>query len=398
MSTISRYESSIDAEVQLSQEPTSVLTREDQQWLVAYGIDSAWTQDPELLQSLNDTIISGSLRLNEPVNQGRWQEVVSARRSFFEFVGLSAELIDSYQVEHPTLIPLDTFIGTQRVLCSWGIDAAKLVNVMPSAINFAPESVREKMANYASLGIDAAKLVNVMPSAISFAPESVREKMANYASLGIDATKLVNVMPSAINFAPESVREKMANYASLGIDAAKLVNAMPSAISFAPESVREKMANYASLGIDAAKLVNAMPSAINFAPESVRIKMVFLRRSVKLLKWEHSAEELVNTCPALIGFNIKKLAVLRRIAATYLDLPSRTSSPNALRSSLITPLEKYIIAASHFEEGQRISLHGLHQKAQSIRLESSERKKLASEIAPSLGRIGSMYEAYREKK
>ena len=79
MSTISRYESSIDAEVQLSQEPTSVLTREDQQWLVAYGIDSAWTQDPELLQSLNDTIISGSLRLNEPVNQGRWQEVVSAR-------------------------------------------------------------------------------------------------------------------------------------------------------------------------------------------------------------------------------------------------------------------------------------------------------------------------------
>ena len=302
MSTISRYESSIDAEVQLSQEPTSVLTREDQQWLVAYGIDSAWTQDPELLQSLNDTIISGSLRLNEPVNQGRWQEVVSARRSFFEFVGLSAELIDSYQVEHPTLIPLDTFIGTQRVLCSWGIDAAKLVNDMPSAIGFAPESVREKMANYASLGIDAAKLVN------------------------------------------------------------------------------------------------AMPSAINFAPESVRIKMVFLRRSVKLLKWEHSAEELVNTCPALIGFNIKKLAVLRRIAATYLDLPSRTSSPNALRSSLITPLEKYIIAASHFEEGQRISLHGLHQKAQSIRLESSERKKLASEIAPSLGRIGSMYEAYREKK
>ena len=334
MSTVSRYESSIDAEVQLSQEPTSVLTGEDQQWLVAYGIDSAWVQDPELLQSLNDTIISGSLRLNEPVNQGRWQEVVSARRSFFEFVGLSAELIDSYQVEHPTLIPLDTFIGTQRILCSWGIDAAKLVNAMPSAISYAPEAIREKMANYASLGIDAAKLVNAMPSAIGLAPESVREKMANYTSLGIDA----------------------------------------------------------------AKLVNAVPSAISLAPESVRIKMVFLRRTVKLLKWEHSAEELVNTYPALIGFNIKKLAVLRRIAATYLDLPSRTSSPNALCSSLITPLEKYIIAVSHFEEGQRISLHGLHQKAQSIRLESSERKKLASEIAPSLGRIGSMYEAYREKK
>ncbi len=512
-------------EVQFSQELT-ILGQDDRQWLEAYGADPTWVDDPELSKLLNYTIITGSLRLDEPVNQDRWQEVVSARRSFLEFIGLSAELIDSFQVEHPTIIPLDTFIGTQRVMHSWsldaaklvnanptaigfapesvrekmanftalgidaaklvnanpsaiglapesvrekmanftalgidaaklvnanpaaigfapesvrekmanftalGIDAAKLVNANPSAINFAPESVREKMSNFTALGIDAPKLVNAMPSAIGFAPESVREKMANFTALGIDAPKLVNAMPSAIGFAPESVREKMSNFTALGIDAAKLVNAMPSAIglapesvrekmanftalgidapklvnampsaiNFAPESVREKMANFAALDIDAAKLVNAMPSTINFAPESVRTKMLFLRRSIKLLKWEHSTEELVNTYPALIGFNTKKLAVLRRIAATHLDLDARATNPNTIRSSLMTPLEQYIIAVSRLENGQTLSLSELRLKARAIKLDSSERKELAAKIAPSLGRIGTMHETYRDKK
>ena len=416
-------------EVQFSQELT-ILGQDDRQWLEAYGADPTWVDDPELSKLLNYTIITGSLRLDEPVNQDRWQEVVSARRSFLEFIGLSAELIDSFQVEHPTIIPLDTFIGTQRVMHSWsldaaklvnanptaigfapesvrekmanftalGIDAAKLVNANPSAIGLAPESVREKMANFTALGIDAAKLVNANPAAIGFAPESVREKMANFTALGIDAAKLVNANPSAINFAPESVREKMSNFTALGIDAPKLVNAMPSAINFAPESVREKMANFAALDIDAAKLVNAMPSTINFAPESVRTKMLFLRRSIKLLKWEHSTEELVNTYPALIGFNTKKLAVLRRIAATHLDLDARATNPNTIRSSLMTPLEQYIIAVSRLENGQTLSLSELRLKARAIKLDSSERKELAAKIAPSLGRIGTMHETYRDKK
>ncbi len=384
-------------EVQFSQELT-ILGQDDRQWLEAYGADPTWVDDPELSKLLNYTIITGSLRLDEPVNQDRWQEVVSARRSFLEFIGLSAELIDSFQVEHPTIIPLDTFIGTQRVMHSWSLDAAKLVNANPTAIGFAPESVREKMANFTALGIDAAKLVNANPSAIGLAPESVREKMANFTALGIDAAKLVNANPSAINFAPESVREKMSNFTALGIDAPKLVNAMPSAINFAPESVREKMANFAALDIDAAKLVNAMPSTINFAPESVRTKMLFLRRSIKLLKWEHSTEELVNTYPALIGFNTKKLAVLRRIAATHLDLDARATNPNTIRSSLMTPLEQYIIAVSRLENGQTLSLSELRLKARAIKLDSSERKELAAKIAPSLGRIGTMHETYRDKK
>ncbi len=187
----------------------------------------------------------------------------------------------------------------------------------------------------------------------------------------------------------------MDNYTALGIDAVKLVNAMPQAIGLAPESVREKMDNYTALGIDAVKLVNAMPSAIGYAPESVRNKIEFLRRSVKLLKWEYSPEQLVNTYPAILGFNTKKLSVLRRIAAVHLDLNARTVNPNTIRSSLIIPLEKYIIAISQLQEEQTIPLSKLFLKARNIKLDSSDRKELAVEVAPSLGRIGVVYLDYR---
>ena len=392
--TVRNHEQSSETNVRHAQEPTC-LTPGDQPWLEVYGVDPQWMYDPVLRQSLNDTIITGSLRLDEPVNEDKWQDVVSARRSFLEFIGLSAGLVDSYEITQPTLIPLDTFIRTQRTMHSFGLDAPRLVNAMPSAIGYASESVREKMDNYTALGIDAVKLVNASHSAISFAPESVREKMDNYTALGIDAVKLVNASPSAIGYAPESVREKMDNYTALGIDAVKLVNAMPQAIGLAPESVREKMDNYTALGIDAVKLVNAMPSAIGYAPESVRNKIEFLRRSVKLLKWEYSPEQLVNTYPAILGFNTKKLSVLRRIAAVHLDLNARTVNPNTIRSSLIIPLEKYIIAISQLQEEQTIPLSKLFLKARNIKLDSSDRKELAVEVAPSLGRIGVVYLDYR---
>ena len=158
-----RYpESGIDSEVLPPQEVT-ILTKEDEQWLSSYGVDNTWAEDPEQFKSLNDTVNVGSFRLNGSENQEKWQDVILARQRFLGLIGLSAELVDSCQAQFPTLIPLDTFIGTQRVLHSLGIAAAKLVNAMPSAINYAPESVREKMANYTSLGIEAAKLVNARP-------------------------------------------------------------------------------------------------------------------------------------------------------------------------------------------------------------------------------------------
>ncbi len=374
-----------------------VLTPKDQDWLDSYGVDSAWQSDTALRQSLNELIELGSLRLYKSVNQDRWLDVVSARISFLNFVGIADDFIKEFQTNYPTITPLDTFISTQRVMHSLGLNAARVVNASPAAIGLAPESVREKMANLTALGLDAAQVVNAFPTAIGYAPESVREKMANLTALGLDAAQVVNAFPTAIGYAPESVRGKMANLTALGLDAARVVNALPAAIGYAPESVRGKMANLTALGLDAARVVNATPADISLAPESVREKMLFLRSSARLLRWQNPAEELVNAFPALLGYSTKKLAILRHIAARHVDSTERTSSPFMLRSKLITPLEKYIIAISRLEDDQVLSLSELSREARNIKLDSLERKELASEIAPSMGRIGTMYLDYQDR-
>ncbi len=310
-----------------------VLTPKDQDWLDSYGVDSAWQSDTALRQSLNELIELGSLRLYKSVNQDRWLDVVSARISFLNFVGIADDFIKEFQTNYPTITPLDTFISTQRVMHSLGLNAARVVNASQAAIGLAPESVREKMANLTALGLDAAQVVNAFPTAIGYAPESVRGKMANLTALGLDAARVVNATPADISLAPESVREKM----------------------------------------------------------------LFLRSSARLLRWQNPAEELVNAFPALLGYSTKKLAILRHIAARHVDSTERTSSPFMLRSKLITPLEKYIIAISRLEDDQVLSLSELSREARNIKLDSLERKELASEIAPSMGRIGTMYLDYQDR-
>ena len=126
--------------------------------------------------------------------------------------------------------------------------------------------------------------------------------------------------------------------------------------------------------------------------------MVFLRRSARLLQWQNPIEELVNTYPALLSFSTEKLAILRRIAARHVDSTARTASPSMLPDKLILPLEQYIIALSRLEDDQVLSLSELSKKARRIKLGSIERKEQASSVAPSMGRIGTMYLAYRKRK
>ena len=216
-------------------------------------------------------------------------------------------------------------------------------------------------------------------------------------SLGLNVIKVINAQPLAIGYAPESVRDKMANLTALDLNAPKVVNAHPAAISYAPESVRDKMANLTALGLNAAKVVNAHPSALGYAPELVREKIRFLQRSAKLLKWQYFAEDLVSARPVLLGYSTKKLAIFRRLAAYHLDPSERTTEPNKFSNALILPLEQYIIALNRIDDDQTLSVTELAKMARQIKLSSSERKQMLDEISPSLGRIGIMYSAYRDK-
>jgi len=422
-----------DIAINVHVQPESQLTPADQSWLTSYGVDPSWQNNSTFLDELSQVIATGSLRLDEPINQTpqAHSDIMAAREWFFNFLRIPDDTLVAFLKTHPTIIPLDTFIGSQRVMAELGLNAAKVINTNPVAISLAPESIRAKLENLAELGLNAAKVINAVPAAISYAPESVRTKFENLAELGLDAAKVINAVPAAISYAPESVRTKFENLAELGLDAAKVINtnpvvislapksvrakfenlaelgldatkvinALPAAIGLAPESVRAKFENLAELGLDATKVINALPAAIGLAPESVRTKMRLLDRITRLLRWEHSAKELIETFPAILGHNKQKLLIEARIAAYNLDESARSSNPQQVRSGLIIPLEQFILALADTDQNGDApqTLPGLYKKASGYRRSPEERREQALQSAPSLGKVGIRYLRYRKQ-
>ena len=259
------------------QEPTQFgLRTSDQLWMAKFGASANWQDDPFLLDKLQALVVLGSQRINDSDNELQHHEIVDAREQFFKFVGIQPTVIEALRKVSTDLTPIDTFIGTQRVMYDLGLDAVKIINGCPSAISYGPQSVREKVTNLTDLGLDAIKIINGFPSAISYAPQSVREKVLNLTDLGLGAVKIINRLPSVIGLSIESVREKVTNLTDLGLDAVKIINGCPSALGFALESVREKVTNLTDLGLDAVKIINGFPSALGFALESVREKVTNL--------------------------------------------------------------------------------------------------------------------------
>jgi len=378
----------------LPEHNTIELTLDDQSWLYSFGVDPSWQDDPTLAVELNELIRMGSERINESYDESQHQQIILAREKFFGFVGIDAETLRAFRQVNPTIIPLDTFISTQRVMHNLGLDAVKIINTQPSAIGLAPESVRAKVDNFTALGLDAVKIINTLPSVIGLAPESVRAKVDNFTALGLDAVKIINTLPSAIGYAPESVRAKVNNFTALGLDAVKIINTLPSAIGYAPESVRAKVDNFTALGLDAVKIINTQPVALSYAPESVRAKLRLLELSTKVLQWEFTAKELIEEFPVILGFSTKKLQILRRIAATHLTDDARSIQPKSLKSKLVIPLEKYLLSIQLDEQSPLDD--GLLTNAGRIKLNARERKAEAMILARTdkLGRIGIMYLDY----
>lgn len=352
--------------VNLQPSPEFQLTTDDQAWLASFGVDRSWQDDPRRVNWLSETIATGSRRLDEPETQTTeaYTEIIDAREEFMRFANIPDEALSIFKSISPTIIPLDTFINTQRTM--------------------------------SQLGLDVVKVISTSPLAIGYAPETVRAKFKFLTEFGLNAVKIINAYPATIGYGSESIRAKFDNLTELGIDAAKVINTNPATINYAPETVKSKFNNLTELGLDAAKVINVFPAAVNLALESVRDKMKFLDRSARILRWEYSVSELVGTYPAILGFNNQKLRILRRIAAHNIEESSRTTTPKHVRTGLVVPLEKYILElANTSDDDIPQTLIGLTREASKLRLDAKERKEQALELAPGLGRIGTMYKRYR---
>jgi len=344
------------------------LVETDQQWLSSFGVDASLSTQQAELMEINHTIKLGCAHLDPSYKDDERSEVVDAREQFLKFLNIKPAMLDDLRAQHPALIPLDNFIGSLRVMDEFQLDVAHVIKNRMWSIGYAPDTIRKHLVNLQTLGLDAARVVNANPAVISLSPESIREKYENMTNLGLDAVRVISYIPTTLSYAPESLCEKVENFQALGLDAITIIHKLPSALTLAPESVRQKVA--------------------------------FLDRSIKLLQWQGSALELIGQYPAILGFNLQKLAVLRRIASKYLSEASRSVPVNKVRSALFMPLEKYILELSEQEADERSaqpSLHELYNRANVHRLDAATRRERALSVttAGSLGRLGIMYREYR---
>lgn len=350
-------------------DPSYFLAPSDKGWLVAFGMDAEFALETDTTEYLNDLIAIGSLPVGGLDYPDR-QAIISARLEFLSFLGIDETTLETSQDtdKNPAIVPLDTFIATQRIMFLSGLDSPKIARSTKSALYYAPESVQEKIDNLNKIGLDAAKVINVWPA--------------------------------ALNCAPETVRKKVANLVELGIDAVKVINALPSAIGYAPESVQQKIDNLTVLGLNVPKVINDYPPTIGYAPETIQAKVRFISQSVNLLQWQHSAQELVNEFPMVLGFSKQKLAILRRMAAEHLTVSDRSAPVGTVRSALIIPLEKYIIELARQTTASSQSLPEMKKRAKRHDLNASERRAQALAVASTgqLGKVGAMYIRYRKRQ
>ena len=347
----------------LQQPPLLELHPDDQLWMANYGATVTWEDDPVRLAELQALVALGSQHIDKNDNELRRREIVEAREDFFEIAGLKPATIEAFRKTSATLAPIDTFIGSQRVMYK--------------------------------LGLNAVKVVDTLPSAIGYTARSVGIKFTNFTDLGLDAVKIINAFPPAIGLSIKSVQERFTNLIALGLDAVKILNSQTSAIGYAPQSVRNKFTSLTDLGLNAVKIFNKESSVISKAPKLTHTKARFLKVIIKALKWEFSSEEFIEANPAILGFNMKKLYILSRIAAEQLTADDRKMSPALLRTYLATPLENYLLAIPLTEEAVADKARFL-TKAKKLKLNAEERKKQALDLALTgqLGRIGVMYLDY----
>lgn len=185
----------------------------------------------------------------------------------------------------------------------------------------------------------------------------------------------------------------------LGLDASKVAPEYARAFLLDAETIKSKWDDLTALGLDATTVISGNWNVLHYATEAFTHKVRLIHLGSKLLGWQYSAKELIEVYPSLLGFSAQKLSILLRIAAENITEQSRTMTPKEVKSMLITPLEKYILALAETDETAGALLDGseLYRRARRVELSVPDRKEqtLNAALSGKLGRVGTMYLQYR---
>lgn len=433
----------------------------DQAWLDNFGVDPSWQDNPDEISRVNEIIRAGSVWLNAGDHKNRelYEPVIQAREEFLDFINLSKSFthnflrpprpinfvqsqrimhaagLNGYNIvtnarhaaslspeavqdrldnfenlgldptnmlfRHPALITRSPYAIQSKMtrFSLMGLDPIKIVKYNPGILAFSTKTIQQKLEGLAQLGlVSVTKAVNQMPQLLGYKSDSLHEKMAHFDRLGLDSAKIINRQPSILALSADVVQQKLDFLESIGLDVVKTINRQPQLLGSSIETIKSKIDCFQQLGLDPVKLANRSPAILNFSIDTVQKKVSLITKSIKALQWEHTAKELLESSPQLLGFNINKLAIMFRIAAKNINASERSAGPQKLATAIIRPLEKSLIAIHQSGPDRTYTLKEMYSKIERIKLDADERRARALEIAPELGTIGAMYIKYRANK
>ena len=171
----------------------------------------------------------------------------------------------------------------------------------------------------------------------------------------------------------------------MGLKSAQVINRQPSIFGLAEETIQAKVRCLEELGLKPVQVINHCPSILGYSEETIQAKVACLRRTVKLLKWEYTAEMILNTQPTLLNYNFGKLQMLRRLLARNVISASRDCPPGQIKNASFIPLEAYMIVLAGMNEGEQLSLEELYRQASQVRrsLAQASRRATAKTITKS---------------
>ncbi len=318
-----------------------------------------------------------------PTILGLAEKTIQSKIRYLEELGLKVAQVIS---RHPGVLGLaeKTIQSKIRYLEELGLKPLRIINRCPNILGFSEETIQSKVRCLEELGLEPIQVISRHPDILKLAEETIQSKVRCLEELGFKA-QVINRHPGVLGFAEETIQSKVRCLEELGLKPGQVINRFPQILGLSKGTIQSKIRCLEELGLESIQVINHHPSILGLAEKTIQSKFAFFQRTVKLLKWEYTAEVLLNTSPRLLSHSLGKLQIHRRLLARNVISASRNCLPRQIGSASVLPLEAYMIVLADMNEGKEFSLEELACRASRVRrsLAQASRRAEAKTIAES---------------
>ncbi len=315
---------------------------------------------------------------------GRDSTIIRRKFEVLQELGLqSAQVINRF----PGILGHSEEAIQSRIRCleELGLKPIQVINRFPQMFGHSEETIQSKVQCLEELGLKPAQVINRFPAALGHSEKAIQSKVRCLKELGLKPIQVINRCPNILGHAEKAIQSKVRCLEELGLKSAQVINRFPNIFGLSEGTLQSKIQCLEELGLKSAQVINRNPQIFGLSEGTIQAKFAFFQRTAELLKWEYTAEMLLNTHPNLLCVNLGKLQILRRLLARNVISASRNCLPQRVGSASLRPLEAYMIVLADMNEGEQLSLEELARQALQVQqsLAQASRRATAKTITES---------------